>query len=58
MLVLRDRFREGIPSRPVADEIEDAGKLYRVLAELGGEKLVGKSPVMVEGTYWADLPGN
>jgi len=52
---LRDRFREGIPVRPIADEIGDAGKLYKVLAELGGTKLVGDSPVMVEGTYWPEL---
>ena len=37
------------------DEIEDAGVLYKVLADLGGEKLVGKSPEMVEGTYWPRL---
>ncbi len=55
LTTLRDRFREGIPVRPIADEIADAGKLYKVLAELGGEKLVGKSPVMVEGTYWPQL---
>ncbi len=52
LTTLRDRFREGIPHRPVADEIADAGKLYEVLGELGGPKLVGKSPIMVEGTYW------
>ena len=41
---LRDRYREGIPRRPVAEEEADAGKLYRVLAEIGGEKLVGSAP--------------
>ena len=55
LLTLRDRFREGIPRRPISDEIEDAGKLYKVLAELGGKKLVGDSPVMVQGTYWPSL---
>ena len=55
LTTLRDRFREGIPSRPVPDEIKDAGKLYEVLAELGGTKLVGDSPVMVDGTYWPEL---
>ena len=52
---LRDRYREGIPSRPVADEMVDAAKLYHVLAEVGGEKLVGKATEMAPGTYWADL---
>lgn len=55
LTTLRDRFREGIPTRPLADEIADAGKLYEVLAELGGEKLVGKSPSMAENTYWPAL---
>lgn len=50
--VLRDRYREGIPNRPVAEEEKDAEKLYSVLADLGGEKLVGPSPVMMAGTFW------
>jgi len=57
LTTLRDRFREGIPVRAIADEIEDAGNLFKVLAELGGPKLVGESPVMVEGTYWPALQG-
>ena len=52
---LRDRYREGIPRRPVAEEEADAGKLYRVLAEIGGEKLVGRAPEMAPGTFWPDL---
>lgn len=53
--VLRDRFREGIPTRPVADEERDAQTLFAELAKLGGEKLVGPSPVMMPGTYWPGL---
>lgn len=53
--VLRDRYRQGIPDRPVIDEERDAAKLYAVLASLGGEKLVGKAPEMAPGTYWAAL---
>lgn len=49
---LRDRYREGIPRRPVAEEEADAGKLYHVLAEIGGEKLVGRAPEMTPGTFW------
>ncbi len=55
LLALRDRYREGIPSRQIADEEEDAAHLYAVLAELGGEKLVGESPTMQPGTYWTKL---
>jgi NitT/TauT family transport system substrate-binding protein len=53
---LRDRYREGIPRRPVAQDAADAGKLYRVLAEIGGEKLVGRAPEMAPGTFWQELP--
>jgi NitT/TauT family transport system substrate-binding protein len=52
---LRDRYREGIPRRPVAEEEADAGRLYRVLAEIGGEKLVGSAPDMASGTFWRGL---
>ena len=52
---LRDRYREGIPSRPIADEEADAAKLYDILAELGGEKLVGSAKTMAPGTYWSEL---
>ena len=49
---LRDRFREGIPTRALDDEIVDTTLVYGLLAELGGEKLVGDAPEMAEGTYW------
>jgi NitT/TauT family transport system substrate-binding protein len=52
---LRDRYREGIPARTIAEEQADAGNLYRVLAEIGGEKLVGSAPEMAPGTYWPEL---
>jgi NitT/TauT family transport system substrate-binding protein len=52
---LRNRYREGIPQRPVADDEADAAKLYGVLEAIGGEKLVGKGKAMAPGTYWAEL---
>lgn len=53
--VLRDRYREGIPKRAIAEEQADAAKLYRILAEIGGEKLVGSATEMAPGTFWPDL---
>ncbi len=50
---LRDRYREGIPARALPDELRDAGTIYGVLADLGGEKLVGAAREMAAGTYWA-----
>ena len=55
LITLRDRFREGVPSRTLDEEVADASALYKILGELGGSKLVGDSPVMVEGTYWPVL---
>lgn len=52
---LRDRFREGIPTRPVAEEEADAAMLYALLARIGGQKLVGKAPEMANGTFWQGL---
>lgn len=50
--MLRDRYREGIVERWGDAEREAAAKLYAVLAELGGEPLVGKSNTLVDGTFW------
>lgn len=52
---LRDRYRDGIPARPAADEEADAARLFEVLAKLGGEKLVGRAKTLPAGTYWQGL---
>jgi len=53
----RDRYREGIPRRPIADEEADARILYRVLAEIGGRELVGPAPELDSGTFYHAIPG-
>ena len=52
---LVQRYREGIPSRPIADEERDTAKVYDYLAEAGGEQLVGPAEEMAEGTFWSVL---
>ncbi|EAU40080.1 ABC transporter substrate-binding protein [Fulvimarina pelagi HTCC2506] len=52
---LIERYREGIPARSAADEVKDTETLYALLYEIGGEKLVGPSESLVEGTYYAGL---
>lgn len=52
---LRDRYRDGIPSRTPKEEEADATILFGVLAGLGGEKLVGKATSLPPGTYWSAL---
>lgn len=53
----RDRYREGIPRRPIADEEVDARVLYRVLAVVGGRELVGPAQELDSGTFYHALPG-
>src|SRR3954449_3837839 len=54
----RDRYREGIPRRPVADEEADARILYRVLADIGGRELVGPAPELEGGTFYRAISGD
>jgi NitT/TauT family transport system substrate-binding protein len=54
----RNRYREGIPRRTMADEEADARVLYRVLAEIGGRDLVGPAPELDPGTFYHALPGD
>jgi NitT/TauT family transport system substrate-binding protein len=53
----RDRYRDGIPHRAIADEEADARVLYRVLAEIGGRELVGSAPELAPGTFYRPTPG-
>jgi NitT/TauT family transport system substrate-binding protein len=54
----RDRYREGIPRRPIADEQSDARALFRVLAAIGGKDLVGPSRELDPGTFYRAIPGS
>jgi NitT/TauT family transport system substrate-binding protein len=54
----RDRYREGIPRRPIADEEADARVLYRVLADIGGRELVGPALELDSGTFYHAIPGD
>jgi NitT/TauT family transport system substrate-binding protein len=54
----RDRYREGIPRRPIADEEADARVLYRVLAAIGGRVLVGPAAELDPGTFYRAIPGD
>jgi len=52
LTILRDRYRGGIPHRPIAEEEADARVLYGVLARLGGAELVGPAPELAPGTFY------
>jgi NitT/TauT family transport system substrate-binding protein len=49
---LKRRYREGIVHSWGDEQRQAARKLYDVLAELGGEELVGSSPGLADGTFW------
>jgi NitT/TauT family transport system substrate-binding protein len=55
--IYRDRYREGIPRRPIADEVADARTLYHVLADVGGRTLVGPAPDLDRDTFYMALSG-
>ncbi|MFL5333832.1 MAG: ABC transporter substrate-binding protein [Geminicoccaceae bacterium] len=46
------RYREGIVERWGPKQQAEAAKLFAVLAELGGEKLVGSGRELAPGTFW------
>lgn len=49
---LRRRYREGIVRRWGDEERAQAARLFAVLAEIGGERLVGKASELPAGTFW------
>jgi NitT/TauT family transport system substrate-binding protein len=48
----RDRYREGIPRRPIDAEEADARTLFGVLATHGGRSLVGGATALEPGTFF------
>jgi NitT/TauT family transport system substrate-binding protein len=51
--IFRQRYLQGIPRRPLAEEEANAQALYRVLAEIGGRDLVGPARELDAGTYYS-----
>jgi NitT/TauT family transport system substrate-binding protein len=54
----RDRYRDGIPRRPVEDEEADARALFRILATQGGQSLVGGASELARGTFYRGGSGS
>ncbi len=52
LAVYRQRYLEGVPKRTIAEEAADARVLYRRLAEVGGEALVGKAKDLDAGLFY------
>lgn len=49
------RYREGVVEHWGPEQQAQAAKLYLVLAQLGGEKLVGSGQELSPGTFWAKV---
>ncbi len=49
---LRANFRAGIPSCTEPDSMTTVATTFKILADTGGEKLVGKSKTLSAGTFW------
>ena len=52
LAVYRQRYLEGVPKRTIAEQAADARILYRRLAEVGGEALVGKAKELDAGLFY------
>lgn len=52
-IALRDAYRAGIPKSWGEAEQNSAARLYALLAEIGGAKLVGKAMTLQDGTFWS-----
>ena len=52
LALYRQRYRDGIVARSVAEEEADARALYVVLAEIGGSELVGPGRELDRGTFY------
>jgi NitT/TauT family transport system substrate-binding protein len=52
LAIYRQRYREGIVWRPLAEEEADARALYLLLAEIGGAELVGHERGFPPGTFY------
>ena len=55
LAALRDGFRAGIPEKWGEAEQRDARRIFDILSELGGAKLVGSSRELQAGTFWPAL---
>ncbi len=52
LIKIRDNFRKGIPSQNYKDMENNMMYAYKVLAEIGGRSLVGKSRNLASGIFW------
>jgi NitT/TauT family transport system substrate-binding protein len=52
---LRTDYRKGIVSSMGPESEATAAKVFAILAEIGGEQLVGSSSTLAPNTFWANV---
>jgi NitT/TauT family transport system substrate-binding protein len=52
-VALKSGYRAGIPTCEYADAQANVASVFKLLAETGGDKLIGKSRTLSEGTFWS-----
>jgi NitT/TauT family transport system substrate-binding protein len=52
-VALKNGYRNGIASCEFADAQASVASVFKLLAESGGDKLVGKSKTLMDGTFWS-----
>ena len=52
---LRDAYRRGVPRGFGRKDREAAARAFAILAQEGGEKLVGSSDTLMPGTFWTEF---
>ena len=57
LALYKQSYIDGIPRRPVEEEVADARILYRVLAKTGGANLAGPAKELDEDVYYKGGPG-
>jgi NitT/TauT family transport system substrate-binding protein len=56
LAIIRKRYADGVPRRPIDDEEADARTLYNVLVEVGGAEFAGPARELDKGVYWRATP--
>lgn len=58
LALYRERYSEGIPRRSVTEEEADARSLYHILADIGGEELVGPARELAAESFYRRAAGD
>jgi len=55
LAIYRQYYAQGVPKRPIAAEEADAAAIYRVLAKVGGEQLVGTATELDPKVFYTNV---